>query len=253
MAFTNNIRKASVFNRCFDVIDARFIDKRIHEWYNDNEIIIIMRFCDMRIHSMCLGEMYTNTYVVSADEKSCVVIDPAGSDNGAYKVISKLGYTLDAVLLTHCHYDHISGLEELLSHYDGGSVPVYASEYEKEYFTDTSLNLSPMFGLSYVYTGDVAPLKDGDVIKAGGTEFKVLHTPGHTRGSVCYISSDVIFSGDTLFAGSIGRTDFKYGDISAMMSSLGRLKALKGEYTVYPGHDEPTTLEREKAYNAYMQ
>ena len=110
-----------------------------------------------------------------------------------------------------------------------------------------------MFGENFIYNGDVITVIDGDRINEAGIDFTVIHTPGHTLGSSCFITDNCIFSGDTLFASTIGRTDFPMGSFETILESLNKLKQLEGNYNVYPGHNAATTLEREKKYNEYMQ
>ena len=210
----------------------------------------------MTIETLCLGACMTNCYIASADEKHCIVVDPA--DNGAAigNAIRKHGYVLDAVLLTHAHFDHIYGLPELLASSSKDGIPVYLHSHEVHVLTDMSFNLSEsLFGIPFTYDGAVISVQDGDRIQAAGTHFDVLFTPGHTEGSVCYLCAEenVLFSGDTLFASTVGRTDFPGGDTPTLLASLKKLKALSDTLEVYPGHNAATTLAREKRYNEYLQ
>lgn len=211
----------------------------------------------MKIHTLYLGDCYTNCYIVSADEKNCIVIDPASpeKDYSGYTILQKideLGYTLNAIFLTHGHFDHIYGLDSLVNKFE---VPVFIHKDEAKYLTNASYNLSSsLFGVYYTYNKSVKILSDKDNMSISGLEFSVLHTPGHTEGSVCYVfeKEKVIFSGDTLFASTVGRTDFVGGDFSVLMRSLEKIKKLDGDYDIYPGHNAKTTLSREKKFNEYM-
>ncbi len=209
----------------------------------------------MQIHTLILGMCMTNCYIVSADGTHCVMIDPASDADRIIAEIEKHAYTPDAIFLTHAHFDHIYALPELLSRYD---IPVYLHKNDVPFLTDMRLNLSQsLFYTPFVFTEEVHALSDGDTLHAGGTDFSVLHTPGHTPGSVCFINDaeKIIFSGDTLFASTVGRTDFPGGDTATLLKSLKKLSALgdTADYAVYPGHNAATTLSREKRYNEYLQ
>lgn len=205
----------------------------------------------MFVKTMPLGVCSANCYIVSGDMKHCAVIDPADDGKKIAEEIKKNGLELSAVLLTHCHYDHIAGLPSLLEH--AKQADIYVHSAEKAYLTDTTLNLSPMFGELFTYTGVTHTFSDGDTIAIPGLEFSAMHTPGHTLGSTCFFAEKSIFSGDTLFALTIGRTDFPSGSYSEILKSLKKLKNLDENYTVYPGHNASTTLDYEKKYNEYLQ
>lgn len=193
------------------------------------------------------GPLMVNTYVVYAQgADSCVVIDPA--DAAPIKKYAEVnGLKIAAVLLTHCHFDHILGVPELVLQ----GARLYIGENDGPGLNDRSVSLAHMAlpGMK----PDVL-LVDGDVVEEAGLCFKVLSTPGHTAGGVCYMleESRTIFSGDTLFRFSIGRTDLPGGDYGKLISSIkNRLFALEGDYTVKPGHDRATTLEEERLGNPY--
>ncbi|MBS5065859.1 MAG: MBL fold metallo-hydrolase [Hungatella hathewayi] len=201
---------------------------------------------DLRIKTCVLGMVSTNCYIVYR-EKEAVVIDPA--DNGAYIVnqCRELGVMPVAVLLTHGHFDHIMAVDDLRKL----SLPVYAGADEEGLLGDTSLNLSASFGHSFTTRADHY-VKDGEMFSLLGKTWKVIATPGHTSGSVCYLvdDEDVLFSGDTLFAESLGRTDFPTGSSSQIVASITeKLFPLRDDIMVYPGHGEPTTIGHEKQYN----
>lgn len=204
----------------------------------------------MTVKTLFLGVCMTNCYIVSGDNVNCVIIDPASDANIIISEMEKLNLNPSAILLTHGHFDHIYAIPELVERYP--NIKIFAHTEEIQYLRSTSLNLSPMFGENFVYSGEICPLSDNSKIKEADLTFNVLHTPGHTLGSVCYLTEDVIFSGDTLFASTIGRTDFPCGSFDTILKSLEKLKNLDGDYTVYPGHNAATSLSREKRFNEYM-
>lgn len=193
----------------------------------------------MQIHTLSLGAYQTNTYI-AANGDACVVIDPGFEPETISRFLRQNNLTADAIFLTHGHFDHVGAVDALVQEFD---CPVYVHEAE--------LSLPPM------WTG--GPLRhtntygEGDRINAAGISFRVIHTPGHTPGSVCLIAEGNLFSGDTLFAGSCGRTDLPGGDWATLRRSLSRLAQMDGTLAVYPGHGESTALAQETRYNPYMQ
>ena len=192
----------------------------------------------MSIQKLTLGLYQTNTYILSNDREA-VVIDPGYEPDTILDALD--GLTLKAILLTHGHFDHVGAVKELVAE-TGCEVYIHAA--------DTTLPPMITAGQLY-YTHTYA---EGDTITpASGLELTVLHTPGHTPGSVCLLWNDQMFSGDTLFEGSCGRVDLPGGDPRVMMESLNRLASLEAEYHVHPGHGGSTTLSREKRYNPYLR
>ncbi len=205
----------------------------------------------MKIHTFSLGSFATNCYLVEGENRHAFLIDPASDGHFLYDSIVSLGLMLDAVLLTHGHADHLLGLDELYAHYD--RLPLYIGRDEIPYLTDPSLNLSAyLTGMPYLCPFVPTPVSDGETLTLAGLSVKVLVTPGHTDGSACFLAENVIFSGDTLFFDTVGRTDFPHGSMFLLRQSLRRLAFLDGNYTVYPGHGVSTTLARERQYNGYM-
>ena len=191
--------------------------------------------------------MEENTYIITDESTGLsAIIDPNLEDSDINKLLEE--YNVNKILLTHGHFDHLWSAEELRKK---TGAEIFIHEGDARLALKPELNLSPMAGKNLSVKADVT-LKDGDTIALGGTNFTVLHTPGHTAGSCCYISENCIFSGDMLFCGSVGRTDFPTGRFSQMEESVRLLKALKRDYTVYPGHGEKTTLDFEIKTNPYF-
>lgn len=200
----------------------------------------------MKIEVQQVGDLMTNCYIVwDENTKNAAVIDPG--DDGAYlsDCLKKNGLTLQYILLTHGHFDHIGGVDELKS--TCGSNP-------KVYLSHKDLGLESVFHETIALDpNSVTDWKEGDSVTMDSITFRVLSTPGHTPGSVCLIAGDILFSGDTLFQGSCGRTDFPGGSWTEMSASLRRLYQLPGDYTVLSGHTGSTTLDRERKTNVFMQ
>lgn len=189
-----------------------------------------------------------NCYLIRTDS-AAIVIDPFEADGRVITFLKENEAMDKYILLTHCHFDHILGANELREFF---GAKIVIGKLDEAGLTNPDISLSTWVGLPQEpFSADIL-VSDGDLLDLGGTEFKVLHTPGHTIGSVCYMAEETIFSGDTLFAGSVGRTDFPTGDFAALKASLQRLKTLGRDYTLYPGHGEPTTLYREMQTNPYM-
>ena len=202
----------------------------------------------LKIYTLPLGDYQTNTYIIHDDASaSCAIIDPGYKAGTILAQVKKLGLTVDAVLLTHGHFDHVGAVEEIV---EATGCKLWMSQ------RDWSQVPSPMTDYFYPIANcdftEVQFCEEGEIISAGGLNFRVLETPGHTWGSVCYLCENSLFSGDTLFARGCGRTDLPGGDWDTIQQSLKRLASLEENYTVYPGHGSSTTLAFEKRYNPYM-
>ena len=194
----------------------------------------------LNMYSMALGDYQTNCYFVWGDGDTCTVIDPGYEPQTILLQAKKLGKTIEAILLTHGHFDHIGAVRE-----------VAAETGCKVYVCEPELSMPSRLTTGPVYHTDT--YKEGDVLTLSGVTFHVLQTPGHTAGSVCLLAEDSMFSGDTLFRNTCGRTDLPTGSWQQMQQSLKRLADLPKNYAVYPGHGPATTLDEEKQYNPYMQ
>lgn len=200
-----------------------------------------------------LGMLPTNVYLgVNEETGNGFLVDPAVYEPQVEDVIKEMGIkNLQYILLTHGHFDHILGVNEFKKNHPEAKVVIHKED--EAFLTDTVLSHSMMHGLTQEpITADVL-VEDGDVLAFDDTGFKVVHTPGHTRGSVVYLLDDLMFSGDTLFQMSCGRTDFPESDPASMRPSLQKLAALNGNYHVLPGHNAFSDLDFERKNNPFMK
>ena len=193
----------------------------------------------MNIHTLPLGMLQTNCYILTNGDH-CLVIDPGDEADKVLGLLEKQGLTLEAILLTHGHFDHVGAVKTLAAETD---CQIYLCQ--EELALPGAMTAGPLFYTDFY--------KEGDRLTLAGLSFEVLHTPGHTPGSVCLMCENVIFSGDTLFWGSCGRTDLPGGSWSTIRKSLKRLAELSGDYDVYPGHGDSTTLSFERKMNPYLR
>lgn len=208
----------------------------------------------MKVYPLALGPLQTICYIVSNDQKA-VVIDPGANAGQVIRYLGTKKLELEAILLTHGHFDHIGAVNELAEKYQ---VPIYAHKKEKEYFENPEINLSPMVHQSLVLKPNFnyQYLVDGTHFTCLETDIQVFHVPGHTTGSLCFYfaQDEMVFTGDTLFKGSIGRTDFIYGNHDQLVSGIKRkLLSLPAQTLVYPGHGDCTTIEEESQSNPFLR
>ena len=207
---------------------------------------------ELKIGKITLGSCQTNCYFVyKADSKNVLVFDPADRGDLLYSKLTDAGFTVEAILLTHGHFDHIWGVEKLK---ELSGVKVYAFEAEEELCMDAGMNISAAAGRACSLKPDML-LKDGEEVTIGEYTFRAIATPGHTKGSGCfYFEEDkMLISGDTLFQESVGRTDFPTGSMSTLVRSIkDKLMVLPEEVKVYPGHGESTTIGYEKENNPFL-
>lgn len=200
----------------------------------------------MQVYKVLPFDGVSNSYILTIDNKTAVVIDPSAQN--VIEVLEKHGLECKFVLLTHGHFDHVGACGELFNR--GAQVCCSESEkdliFSKDYLSIFGGVTVPDFKISRTF-------KDGEEVNLCGIDIKVLGTPGHTAGSCCYLTGNTLFTGDTLFRGSMGRWDLPTGSFSQIMESLKKLSALDGDYKIYCGHGEDTTLSRERAYNPYLR
>ena len=198
----------------------------------------------MKVKLLRVGPIGTNCYILEDDQTNlAAVIDPGDEPELIQEALEKEGVEVRYLLLTHGHYDHTTAVPALHRVYPQADIYIHQA--------DANGAGSTLFPL----TGEVDDLKlydEGDVIRLGDHEIQVLHTPGHSPGSVTPKVEDVLFTGDTLFAGSCGRTDLRGGSYEQIMQSLKRLGELKGDFHVCPGHEATSTLERERRSNPFL-
>ena len=206
----------------------------------------------MRVHKFILGMLAVNCYI-AADEKTsdAIIIDAPDKAETIMNFITEHSYHVQDIILTHGHYDHILALKKLKAL---TGAPVSIHENGKSFLTDDTVNLCSCVGISWEPIIPEKYLKDGDNIPLGSTVLKVLHTPGHTSDSICLLGDGILFSGDTLFCGSVGRTDFPTGSMSREITSIKqKLMPLEDSIRVYPGHGPETTIGNERKGNPYLQ
>lgn len=207
---------------------------------------------NMKIDHFVVGPVETNCYfVTNMKTKELIIIDPGACAKQLSQKVEQLGVKPVAILLTHGHFDHATDAKPLADKY---GIKIYIHEDDRETLGDPQLNASWMMGQSKTFHADEF-LKDQQELDIAGFHIIVIHTPGHTPGGCCYYFSyeDVIFTGDSLFCGSIGRTDFKKGSMSDLVRSVKeKVMTLPGHTDVYPGHNDTTTIDNERMYNPYL-
>ena len=212
---------------------------------------------ELKIVCAQLGPVVTNTYFLLEEEtKEAVIIDPADNADELIQFLEDGGYSLDGVMLTHGHHDHIGALAGLREHYDPWKLRVYAAKPEQEVLMVKEYNMSPQFGEGYTTHANMM-IDDRQVFEVTSKhKCQCLYTPGHTLGSCCYYFAEEgwLFAGDTLFAGSVGRTDLPTGDGEALMRSLNDVvMSLPDPVVVFPGHGPSTTIGDERATNPFVK
>lgn len=205
----------------------------------------------MILERMSLGVYGTNCYIVACEEtKEAMVIDPGGEVKKIINKAKEHNLNVKFIALTHGHGDHIGALKELK---DESNAIVVIHKEDEELLTDAHKNYSAQMSMENVNGNADKLLQDGEIIQVGQLSIEVIHTPGHTKGSVCFKANDCLFSGDTLFAKSIGRTDLHGGSFDDIINSIrNKLIILDEDVKVFPGHGPATTIGKEKANNPYI-
>ena len=204
----------------------------------------------MQVKLMQLGMIGTNCYIFLDEEtKACAVVDPGDNGERVADYIKGQGLNPVAILLTHSHFDHILGIPGLRASWP--ELPVWCHPSDVDKTQKTVILFGSVFPAVSSF-GSISTYVDGDKVQVGGITVEVISTPGHTPGSVTLKAEDILFTGDTLFRSSIGRTDLPGGDFGTLMRSLKKLGQLEGNYRVCPGHEGLSTLEDEKQFNGYL-
>ncbi|MBR4626291.1 MAG: MBL fold metallo-hydrolase [Ruminococcus sp.] len=205
----------------------------------------------MEFYTLQLGPLGANCYIIETAPRQCVAIDIGGDHEYLMDLLMKRCFTLSKILLTHGHFDHIGGVEAVRK---ATGAEVHIHYRDAKMLTSEELSLHrDMYGEPFSPVTEYTSVLDDSWINDGDMSFRVIHTPGHSEGSVCYLCGDRMFSGDTLFQGSVGRTDFTGSDPLAMVQSLRKIYLLDGDYDVYPGHGGETRLSTEKLSNPYLR
>lgn len=205
----------------------------------------------MFIERLLVGNMEANSYIVADEDiKEAVVIDPGGSADKILNVLQQNNFTLEYIINTHGHIDHIAANKKISAE-TGAQLLIH--EADADFLQNPELNLSSIMGAQKIISPAAdKTLKSGSEIDCGAINLKVLHTPGHTKGSICLLGDNVLFSGDTLFYRGVGRTDLPTGSQQDLKESLTQLVELDDELTIYPGHGPTATLAEVKEINPYI-
>lgn len=207
----------------------------------------------MKLYMKPVGAIGTNCYIVADDSGVCAVIDPGAQGEKLIAFLKERDLSPEYILLTHGHYDHIGGVRAILEAFPEAKLAIGKEDAEQLYDPEKSLAAAHGFpNGNYVMKADEL-LSEGDTVTVGDTVFTVIDTPGHTKGCVTYRCGDLLFTGDALFRGSVGRTDLYGGSYPTLMASVRKLAALEGDFRVLPGHGMDSTLDEERHGNPYLR
>lgn len=205
---------------------------------------------EYKIIKLVVGELQENCFILFDENKDAFVVDPGGSSENIIETIEKNSLNIKYILLTHGHFDHVGAVAALVKKY---KAPVYLSKEDRAFLESPKEVRASAFGMQIEAAEVDVFVKEGDEISFSEGNIKVIETPGHTLGSVCYLFENYLFAGDTLFNGSIGRTDFPESDHSLMVESLKKLKKLDDEIYVLSGHGPESQISYEKMTNPYLR
>jgi glyoxylase-like metal-dependent hydrolase (beta-lactamase superfamily II) len=217
-------------------------------WYNKS-LNFLIGASFMQILPICPDSFASNTYLLISDGHA-LAVDPSVSIRAIVDGAKEHNATVEGILLTHGHFDHVFSLDGLRAELN---IPAMIHAQDAELLTDGKKNaFFDLFGRERTYGAAERTLQDGEVISLGGETIRVLHTPGHTKGSVCYLCENALITGDTLFASGYGRCDLYGGDLAIMRSTLAKLRQLNGSLTIYPGHGPSAVLRDALDEVAYL-
>lgn len=206
----------------------------------------------MILETLAVGPFQANCYIVGDSEShQALVIDPGAEFDKIWDKVARHSLQVKKIVLTHAHGDHIGAVSELL---EKTAAELLLHKNDHPMLVDSNKNGSANYGYPISINGPVHFLEEGDLMECGQIRLKVLHTPGHTPGGICLLDDKALFTGDTLFYGSIGRTDFSYSSLQQLLQSIwDKLLLLEDDIKIYPGHGPASTLGREKEYNPFLQ
>jgi len=204
----------------------------------------------VEITQFITGPIETNSYIIANEERKCCIIDPSGNCGKLLQFLDETSLTPGAIILTHGHFDHILGIPEVLRRFP--ELSLWAHPLDFEFIKQADLNGSPMIGIRFSFNGPLHELTEGEM-RIGGLDCAVLHLPGHTPGGCALLFDNHCISGDSLFAGSVGRTDWEYSDAATLIQTIKeKLLRLPDSTVVHPGHLGRTTIGRERRMNPFL-